>query len=163
MGAKDCSTDLAFLLAQASHALATELTAGLASVGISPRGYCVLTRARTGELTQTQLAELCALDKTTMVVTIDELERAGLAERRLSGADRRARIIAVTAAGERAVVAAEGIVTGIYGDVLGSLPAGEREVFMSALARLVTGRLATPVQCERPVRRRAPRVPQAVS
>jgi MarR family transcriptional regulator for hemolysin len=160
--AADCASDLMFLLSQASHALTTEMTAGLASVGISPRAYCVLTSARTGELTQTQLAELCALDKTTMVVTIDELERAGLAERRLSGTDRRARIISVTAAGERTIAAAEAIVTGIYDDVLGSLPAGERETFLAALARLVTGRLATPAHCERPVRRRAPRVPQAV-
>jgi MarR family transcriptional regulator, transcriptional regulator for hemolysin len=167
MGAKtsaDMCSDLMFLLSQASHALTTEMTAGLASVGISPRAYCVLSSARTGELTQTQLADVCALDKTTMVVTIDELERAGLAERRLSGADRRARIIAVTDAGERAVAGAEGIVAGIYADVLGSLPVAERAALVSGLARLVGagGRLATPVQCDRPVRRRAPRLSQVV-
>jgi DNA-binding MarR family transcriptional regulator len=160
--AADCTSDLMFLLSQASHALTTELTAGLASLGISPRAYCVLTSAQTGELTQTQLADRCALDKTTMVVTLDELERSGLAERRPSGTDRRARIISVSAAGERAVAAARDIVAGIYDDVLGSLPAGDREVFLAALVRLVSGRLATPAHCERPVRRRAPRVPQAV-
>jgi DNA-binding MarR family transcriptional regulator len=156
--------DLMFLLSQASHALTTEMTAGLASVGISPRAYCVLTSARTGELTQSQLAEVCALDKTTMVVTIDELEKTGLAERRLSGSDRRARIISVTAAGERAVEAAERIVADLYADVLGTLPAAERAALLAGLARLVSpgGRLATPVACERPVRRRAPRVPQVV-
>ncbi len=46
------------------------------------------------EQTQIRLAERCALDKTTMVVTGDELERSGLAERRPSPTDRRARIIA---------------------------------------------------------------------
>lgn len=158
----DCSTDLMFLLSQASHALTTEMTAGLASIGISPRAYCVLTTALPGELTQSQVAEQCALDKTTMVVTLDELERAGLAERRLSSTDRRARIIAVTPAGEQAVAAAREVVSGLYADVLGSLPAGERAAFTSALTRLVTGRLSTPVHCERPVRRRMPRVPQAV-
>jgi MarR family transcriptional regulator for hemolysin len=162
--AADCFSDLMFLLSQASHALTTEMTAGLASVGISPRAYCVLTSARSGELTQTQLADVCALDKTTMVVTVDELERAGLAERRLSGSDRRARIISVTAAGEQAVAAAEGIVAGIYADVLGSLPGAERAALVSGLARLIRpgGRLATPVQCDRPVRRRVPRQPQVV-
>src|SRR5262245_30344205 len=95
--------DLSFLLAQASHALATEMTAALAGLGIPPRAYCVLSTAMTGEFTQNQLAELCALDKTTMVVTIDALERAGLAERRVLGTDRRARVILVTEAGERAV------------------------------------------------------------
>src|SRR6185436_3611856 len=93
--------DLMLLLEQASHALTTELAAGLAEVGISPRAHCVLTHALNGDLTQSQLAELCALDNTTMVVTIDELEKAGLAERQLSPTDRRARIIAVTRAGQQ--------------------------------------------------------------
>ena len=100
--------DLMFLLGQASHALETEMTAKLHALGISPRAHCVLAHARGGELTQSQVAEQCALDKTTMVVTMDELERAGLAERRPSSTDRRARIIAVTQAGERIVLVFEG-------------------------------------------------------
>src|SRR4051795_4493085 len=93
--------DLMFLLGQASHALETEMTAKLQALGVSPRAHCVLAHARGGELTQSQVAEQCALDKTTMVVTMDELERAGLAERRPSSSDRRARIIAPTKGGER--------------------------------------------------------------
>ncbi len=145
--------DLALLLSQASHALATELTAGLTELGISPRAHCVLSKAMGRELTQSQLAGLCALDKTTMVVTIDELEKAGLAERRLSTTDRRARIIWVTEAGERVVAQGREIVARIYDDVLGALPEGERETFVDALSRLVASRLAEPVACERPVRR----------
>src|SRR5918998_6836571 len=100
-------TDLAFLLAQASHALATELTVRLAEVGITPRSHCVLSKAMAGELTQSQVAEQCALDKTTIVVTLDALERDGLAERRRSSTDRRARIIGVSKEGERVVAAAD--------------------------------------------------------
>jgi DNA-binding MarR family transcriptional regulator len=151
--------DLMFLLAQASHALETEMTAQLQALGISPRAHCVLTHALRDELTQSQVAEQCALDKTTMVVTMDELERAGLAERRPSGTDRRARIIAVTKAGERRVGEANAIVARIYDEVLGALPAGQRDAFVAGLAQLVGGRLSTPAKCERPVRRRAVRVP----
>jgi MarR family transcriptional regulator, transcriptional regulator for hemolysin len=151
--------DLMFLLAQASHALETEMTAQLQALGISPRAHCVLTHALRGELTQSQVAEQCALDKTTMVVTMDELERAGLAERRPSGTDRRARIIAVTKAGERRVAEANAIVARIYAEVLGALPAGQRDAFVAGLAQLVGGRLSTPAKCERPVRRRAVRAP----
>jgi len=149
--------DLMFLLAQASHALETEMTAELQALGISPRAHCVLAHALRGELTQSQVAEQCALDKTTMVVTMDELERAGLAERRPSGTDRRARIIAVTKAGERIVADANAIVARIYGEVLAALPAGRRDAFVGGLAQLVGGRLSTPAKCERPVRRRAVR------
>jgi MarR family transcriptional regulator for hemolysin len=151
--------DLMFLLSQASHALETEMTAELQALGISPRAHCVLTHALSGELTQSQVAEQCALDKTTMVVTMDELEKAGLAERRPSGTDRRARIIAVTKAGERSVAEANAIVARIYAEVLGALPAGQRDAFVAGLAQLVGGRLSTPAKCERPVRRRAVRAP----
>jgi MarR family transcriptional regulator for hemolysin len=154
-------TDLALLLSQASHALHTELTAGLTELGISPRAHCVLSKALGAELTQSQIAGLCGLDKTTMVVTIDELEKAGLAERRLSSTDRRARIIWVSPAGERMVARGREIVARIYDDVLGALPAGEREAFVDALSRLVGGRLGAPVRCETPVRR--PRVSSIVS
>jgi MarR family transcriptional regulator for hemolysin len=153
--------DLCFLLSQAAHSLSTELAAGLAELGISPRVHCVLSKALPGTLTQKQLADLCGLDKTTMVVTIDELERAGLAERRPSSTDRRARMIAVTKAGERLVEKGNAIVARVYDDVLSSLPAGEREGFVDGLVTLVGGRLGTPVKCETVVRR--PRARQLVS
>jgi MarR family transcriptional regulator for hemolysin len=145
--------DLGLLLSRAAHGLKTELTAGLTAVGISPRAYCVLSKAIDNELTQSQLAGLCALDKTTMVVTIDELEKAGLAERRPSSTDRRARIISVTPEGERMVARGQEIVARIYDDVLGALPEGERAAFVDGLTRIVEGRLAEPTPCERPVRR----------
>ena len=91
--------NLCWLLSRASHALTTELTAALEGSASRRARHCVLATALTGEHTQTELAKLVGLDKTTMVVTIDELERKGLAERRPSRADRRARVIAVTAAG----------------------------------------------------------------
>jgi MarR family transcriptional regulator for hemolysin len=146
-------TDLAFLLAQASHSLITELTVRLADVGITPRSHCVLSKALSGELTQSQVAELCALDKTTMVVTLDALERDGLAERRPSGSDRRARIIAVTDAGRQVAAAADAIVALTYSDVLAALPEQQREPFLDSLTRLVGGRLAAPPACDKKPRR----------
>jgi MarR family transcriptional regulator for hemolysin len=145
--------DLCWLLSKASHSLTTEMTAALERVGVSPRAYCVLTSAMRGEYTQTQLARMVDLDKTTMVVTLDELEAAGLAERRPSAADRRARVIAVTAAGRRKVRQAEEITEGIRQDVLGALEPEERDAFLAALTRLVRERFAQPVACAQPVRR----------
>ena len=150
---KTAKLDLVLLLSQASHALTAELTARLSALGISPRAHCVLSKAMTGELSQIQLAELCDLDKTTMVVTIDELEKAGLAARRPSIADRRARIISVTDAGKKLLRRADAVVDEVYEDVLASLPSQERLAFSSALNRLVQGRLSTVVKCDRSVRR----------
>ena len=146
--------DLAFLLAHATHVLQTELTAELAGLGITPRGNCVLAAALTGEKTQIQLADMCQLDKTTMVVTVDELERAGLAERRPSATDRRARVISVTAAGKRKLKQAGAVVAQVQDEVLAELPADERDVLLSALNSLVSDRLSTPMECGRAPRRR---------
>jgi DNA-binding MarR family transcriptional regulator len=90
-----------------------------------------------------------------MVVTVDELEAAGLAERRPSSTDRRARVIAVTTAGEQHVHAADKVLDRVRQDVLSDLPAEDRDVFLRALCTLASGRLAEPVACAHPVRRRA--------
>jgi MarR family transcriptional regulator for hemolysin len=149
------SSDLCWLLSRVSHALTTEFTAALEDSGVSPREHSVLATAITGDYTQTELARMVGLDKTTMVVTLDELEAAGLAQRRPSSTDRRARVIAVTKAGQRKVHSAEAVLQRVRDDVLESLPEDERQVFLRALGRLACGRLSEPVTCMHPVRRRA--------
>jgi MarR family transcriptional regulator, transcriptional regulator for hemolysin len=146
--------DLMFLVNQAGFALTAEMATALAGVGITPREFCVLSHALKGETTQIRLAELSALDKTTMVVTLDKLEKAGLAERRLSSTDRRARNVAVTPAGRKAVTEAQAIVAGMYADILAVLPAGDREVFLRSLIALVERRLAQPSHIDRGARGR---------
>ncbi|MGW4893755.1 MarR family winged helix-turn-helix transcriptional regulator [Kitasatospora sp. NPDC004240] len=150
--------DISGLLDHASHVLATRMAAAFAELGITPRAYCVLLHALEEERTQIQLAQLCDLDKTTMVVTVDELEGAGLAERRPSATDRRARIVSVTGAGAEAVERGTEIADRVHRELLESLPAPERAAFVSALSLLVEGHLADPVEGERTVRRaRRPR------
>jgi DNA-binding MarR family transcriptional regulator len=140
-------------LSRASHVLATEVTAALEEVGVSPRGHSVLAAALSGEHTQIELARMVGLDKTTMVATLDELQEAGLAERRPSATDRRARVIAVTDAGRRTVEEAAQIASRVNDDVLSALPPNDREVFIDALRQLVDERLVVPVRCAQPVRR----------
>lgn len=147
--------DLLCLLTRASHVLATEVAATLADLGISQRAYGVLANAMDAELTQIRLAEVCSLDKTTMVAAVDELERAGLAERRTSSTDRRAHVVAVTPAGRRLVAKARRVVDELYDDVLGTLPARERTALVDALTRLTDDRLATPAPCKQVRRPRA--------
>ena len=148
------SGNLCWLLSRAAQSLTTQFRDGLDELDVSPRAQCVLSTAMSGEFTQTALAQAVGLDKTTMVVTIDELEAAGLAERRPAEGDRRARIVGVTEAGRRKVAQAEDIVARIQAEVLASLPAGERALLVDALARLVGERLGAPTPCGGAVRRR---------
>jgi DNA-binding MarR family transcriptional regulator len=145
--------DLSFLLDHTSHVLRTRMAAALAEIGLTARMHCVLVHAMEEERTQIQLAELGDMDKTTMVVTLDALEKAGLAERRPSSTDRRARIVAVTEKGAEVAKRSQEIVDGVHRAALGSLPEKEAKVLLQALNRLVTGHLATPVEAPRPVRR----------
>jgi MarR family transcriptional regulator, transcriptional regulator for hemolysin len=154
----DClAENLSWLLTQAHFNLVSEIAVAFEPLGVSNRGYHVLATAKAGEYTQKELAEKIGLDKTTMVVTVDELERAGLAERIPSSADRRARVISVTKTGERKVRQGQEIVERIQNDVLTSLSSRDRKVFLEALGSLVKGRLSEPCECSPPLRRREPR------
>jgi MarR family transcriptional regulator for hemolysin len=146
-------TDLSFLLDRGSHLLRTRMAAALAEIGLTARMHCVLVHALEEERTQIQLAEIGDMDKTTMVVTVDALERAGLAERRPSSTDRRARIIAVTEEGARVAARSQEIVDRVHEEALASLPTREREVLVRAMERLITGHLAEPAEQPKPVRR----------
>ncbi len=149
--------NLCWLLSRASFTLTTELTAALERLGLSPRTHQVLIAAAAGGLTQSDLVKAVGMDKTTMVVAVDELEAAGLARRVPSPTDRRARVVEVTAAGRAKLAEADGIIHEIHDDVLSVLPAGERAAFLAGLTTLVGSRLAEPVPTAQPVRRRAPR------
>ena len=144
--------DLSFLLDRTSHVLRTQMAAALAEIGLTARMHCVLVHALEAERTQAQLAELGDMDKTTMVVTVDALEKAGLAERKPSSTDRRARIIAVTPAGAKLAARSADIVDGVHRAALESLPKGERETLVRALNLLVEGHLSTAVEAA-PARR----------
>jgi DNA-binding MarR family transcriptional regulator len=155
--APSCLVDnLGWLLAQAHFALASEVNTALEPLGISNRAYNVLATAEGAQYTQKDLADLIGLDKTTMVVTVDELEKAGLAERTPSETDRRARVISVTKAGERKVDQGRAIVDKIQKDVLGTLSPAERRTFLESLGTLVKERLSDQLICP-PARRREPR------
>ncbi|MFD4718616.1 MarR family winged helix-turn-helix transcriptional regulator [Streptomyces sp. NPDC058423] len=145
--------DLSYLLDHTSHVLRTRMSAALAEIGLTPRMHCVLVHALEEERTQAQLAELGDMDKTTMVVTVDALEKAGLAERRPSGSDRRARIIAVTEEGARIAGRSQELVDSVHRQALSSLPRPERDALLRALTLLAEDHLATPAESPRPARR----------
>jgi len=148
--------NLNWLLTQAHYALAGELAAAFEPLGLTPRGHAVLGAAMTGAHTQKQLADLVGLDKTTMVATLDELERAGFARRVPSESDRRAHVVRVTAEGRRKVTAANRVAKRVEADVLTSLGDAAGEDFVATLGRLVRERLSEPVACKG-MRRREPR------
>lgn len=101
--------DLTWLLHRAAQRMRSAVEEQAERQGINLRDYIVLT-ALSGDVPMTQLAlgEALGLDKTTLTLEIDRLEKKGLVMRRPDPGDRRARIPEVTAQGRslRAKVAA---------------------------------------------------------
>jgi MarR family transcriptional regulator, transcriptional regulator for hemolysin len=153
--------DLSFLLNQAAYAFEARLAEALAEHGLSVREYCVLWKADEGERTQQEIAELAGLDKSTLVVTLDKLEAAGLVERRVSDADRRARVVGVTPQGAGLYLDAQQVVDRVTVETLRHLGARGMQQFVQGLQRLTEGEgpLAAPShvhpQRRKEVRRRS--------
>ncbi|MGW6703801.1 MarR family winged helix-turn-helix transcriptional regulator [Streptomyces sp. NPDC054956] len=145
--------DLSFLLDHTSHVLRTRMAAALSEIGLTARMHCVLVHALEEERTQIQLAEIGDMDKTTMVVTVDALEQAGLAERRPSTKDRRARVVYVTEKGAAVAERSTRIVDQVHADALASLGDKDRAALLHGLKLLVKGDLETPSESPRPARR----------
>jgi DNA-binding MarR family transcriptional regulator len=129
-------SNVCWLLSRANWLQKAEIEAALETAGLSTRQHQVLTAALNAEHTQTRLANILGLDKTTMMVALDELEREGLAERRSLPSDRRARIVAVTAEGRKLLRKADKAFVEANDRVLSRLPENERTVFLQALERL---------------------------
>jgi MarR family transcriptional regulator for hemolysin len=130
------ASDLCWLLSRANQLLNAEFETALTASGLSPRKHHVLATALSAEHTQTELARIVGLDKTTMMVTLDELERDGLAQRRPLPTDRRARVVAVTPTGERVLRKADSALQSVRDQALSVLPAEERATFLQSLERL---------------------------
>ncbi len=138
---------MGWLMSRAAHGLGAALAESLAPLGLNIRDYTVLIAAERAGVegaarTQLALARAARLDKSTMVVAVDALEKEGLVERRPDPKDRRARIVVPTDAGRELLARAEGVVLGVEAEVLAELGAEDRRALRSLLTRLVTGRLS---------------------
>jgi MarR family transcriptional regulator, transcriptional regulator for hemolysin len=122
---------LFFRLWRASHVRVADV---LESVGLTPALFALLNviGAREGAIQQ-ELGSAIGIDRSTMVSLIDQLESAGLANRRPSATDRRAREIAITPKGRRLLRRARQMISNTEDEILAGLTAEER----SELVRLL--------------------------
>ena len=134
---------LFFRLWRATHTRTAEV---LGSVGLTPALLAVLNviRAREGAIQQ-ELGSALGIDRSTMVSLIDRLESAGLARRRPSPSDRRAREISITPKGSRLLQRARGLIAQVEDEVLAGLTAGERRELLALLRRALESAPAQPL------------------
>jgi len=127
-----------WLLARAAHLVSGRLAGCLQPLGVTVRSFAVLSAACRGEpMTQGCLGELLAIDKSTLVVTLDELERLGLVRRIPDPGDRRVRRVASTEAGVDLVNRATDAIVQTESCTLGVLDLEERKQLAALLRRLI--------------------------
>jgi len=126
---------LFFRLWRASH---TRTAEALSSVGLTPALFSLLNvlGAREGTIQQ-QLSSDMGIDPSAMVKLINELEDAGLAERRRRPGDRRAWEVSITPTGRRTLERARRLAMQVEDEVLGGLTAAERPQLLMLLRRAV--------------------------
>ena len=126
---------LFFRLWRAFH---TRTADALASIDLTPALFALLNvlGAREGVIQQ-QLSADMAIDPSAMVKLINEVESAGLAERRRRPGDRRAWEVVITPNGRRTLERARQLVAQVEDAVLGGLSAAERRQLLALLRQAV--------------------------
>lgn len=137
MGKKRRTERVGQLLTVTAAAAQTLATERLEPLGLSPRGWGVLsTLVESGALTQTELATATGTDRTAMVYLLDELEAGRLVERVRNPDDRRSFLIHLTPAGRRTQRQAASALAEQADTLLRPLQVAERRQLIDLLTRV---------------------------
>jgi DNA-binding MarR family transcriptional regulator len=129
--------DLGFTLGVIFRAYLKAANAVVREIPGGPRGYQILVAAIQQQADgQGALAQRLGVDRTVMTYLIDDLEAAGLVERRADPIDRRSRHIVATTQGQLLGAAIEQRLQAVEDHVLGALSTAERATFRELLQRL---------------------------
>jgi DNA-binding MarR family transcriptional regulator len=116
----------------AAHAAVADLPGG-------PRGYQVLSAAAQGVVgSQLSLAQHLGVDRTVMTYLLDDLEAAGLIERRPDPADRRARHVVITQQGTKLLATLDDRLRAAEAHLLAPIDDEARESFRTQVRILAT-------------------------
>ena len=134
------SSDLGWALGVVFRSYAKAANAAFAELPGGPRGYQVLAAAARGAPgSQLEVARHLGIDRTVMTYLLDDLESAGLIERRPDPADRRARRIVATGQGRESLDGLDRRLRDAERHVLNGLGTeADRSAFRDLLRQLAT-------------------------
>ena len=114
-----------------------ESQAAYADAGVHPYHYAILATLAEGEReTQGAIADALDYDRGQLVGLLDEMEEAGLVERRRDADDRRRQIVVTTPAGRKALVKMRAVAKQLDEEFLASLTADQRKQLQKLLLAL---------------------------
>ena len=121
----------------------TAAAESIADSGLTPLEYAVIAYLNkdVGEpdIDQNGLAARLGVDRNTTSLLVERLEAKGLLERRVAPADRRARLLRLTARGERLHARLYPITSAAQQRILDVLEPSHRELLLDLLVRVIDG------------------------
>jgi DNA-binding MarR family transcriptional regulator len=118
----------------------------IARDGLTPQQLGVLAylNKQTGEpdIDQNGLAARLGIDRASTTALLDDLEAMGLVERRVNGADRRARLLRLTSRGEKVRARLHPASNAAQMNVFAALAPHERDLLIDLLVRVVASNSA---------------------
>jgi MarR family transcriptional regulator, organic hydroperoxide resistance regulator len=133
----DDRRDLAAMFAPLARMLVAREEPALQAHGVSMWGYVVLTAlAEQPVRTQAALAQAINADKSRIIGVLDHLQERGLIRRQPDTSDRRVHLLSLTPAGDRLRQSVQAAIRASEEEVLGVLPAGDRDAFLRSLTAL---------------------------
>jgi DNA-binding MarR family transcriptional regulator len=141
---------------------AAQVAAVVGERGLTPLQYgALLHLSRSAEdtaLEQNMLAARLNVDRNTLSVVVEQLVKLRLTSRQVNGADRRSRLLSLTAKGKRLYDQLAPTVDQVNAEVLAPLTPRERKRLMDLLVRVIDRNL---VHQKAPSRRRRRNLPPA--
>jgi DNA-binding MarR family transcriptional regulator len=134
-------------IARRFHQICAAKTAEVVSpAGLTPLQYGAMLHlsktAGTPGIDQIGLAERINIDRNTASLLVEELVRKGLVERQVNGADRRSRVLSLTAKGEALYLRLRPAHAALNKEILAPITAREQKLLMNLLVRVVEGNLS---------------------
>jgi DNA-binding MarR family transcriptional regulator len=146
------SEPIALLAGRVARLAGERLAEALAPLGLRVRHYGVLQAlAESGPASQQALGRWLGIDRTTMVGTVDDLERLALVARKPDPADRRANRVELTARGRTTLVRATGAVAAADRGLLASFTPAEQQTLRDLLQRLTGPASSAPAGPAEPI------------
>jgi DNA-binding MarR family transcriptional regulator len=126
-----------FLLKRLGMKAKEESQAAYSDAGVHPYHYSILATLAEGEReTQGAIADALDFDRGQLVGLLDEMEEAGLVERRRDPEDRRRQVVVMTPAGKKTLVKVRAVAQQLDDDFLAPLTAEQRKQLQKLLLAL---------------------------
>jgi len=137
MGGRNPERSLGFLLHDVSRLLRKRFDRRARTIGLTRAQWSVLAHLSRNEgINQAALADILEIEPITLVHQLDKLEAAGWIERRLDAADRRVRLLFITATGRKILEKMQVLGAETRAEALARIPASEHEALIETLLKV---------------------------